>query len=228
MTKRILVVEDDAALARVLTDNLQFEGFETMHVADGRLAIDAARSMAPDLVLLDITLPGINGLRLCSMWREQLGTPIILLTAKALKVDKLKGLHAGADDYITKPFDLDELMARIRAVLRRARPAIDRLTIGDVEVDFLRQQATRRGRPLDLTHREMTLLRYLAERAGSVVHRDVLLHELWGFPYAAHTRAVDNVVARLRRKIEPDPHQPQFIRTVHGDGYSMAPSALSE
>lgn len=100
--------------------------------------------------------------------------------------------------------------------------------IGDVEVDFLRQQATRLGQPLDLTHREMTLLRYLAERAGSVVHRDELLHELWGFPDAVHTRAVDNAVARMRRKIEPDPHHPQFIRTVHGDGYSMAPSALSE
>lgn len=221
MKKRILVVEDDAALARVLCDNLGFEGFKVQWVADGALAINAARAFAPDLVLLDITLPGKDGLDLCRIWRAGSRLPIILLTARAQKVDKLRGLHLGADDYVTKPFDLEELMARVHAVLRRARPTIDRLLLGTVSIDFVTLEASNEQGPIDLSYREFAMLRYLAERADSIVNRDELLHEIWGFPESPNTRAVDHAVARLRRKIESDPHQPRFIHTVHGDGYLL-------
>lgn len=221
MKKRILVVEDDAALARVLRDNLGFEGFQVQCVADGALAINAARAFAPDLVLLDIMLPGKSGLDLCRIWREGSRLPVILLTARAQKADKLRGLKMGADDYVTKPFDLEELMARVHAVLRRARPTVDRLTLGSVTIDFVALHAWNAHGPIELTYREFSLLRYLAERADSIVHRDELLLEIWGYPESPNTRAVDHAVARLRRKIEADPHHPRFIHTVHGDGYSL-------
>jgi DNA-binding response OmpR family regulator len=221
MKKRILIVEDDAALARVLRDNLVFEGYQVESVADGSLAINVARTFAPDLVVLDITLPGKSGLELCQIWREGLRIPVILLTARAQKEDKLRGLKMGADDYVTKPFDLEELLARIHAVLRRARPTIDRLDLGAVRIDFVGLQAWNGKTAIELTYREFSLLRYLAERSDSIVHRDELLHEVWGFPESPNTRAVDHAIARLRRKIEPDPHHPQFIHTVHGDGYSL-------
>ena len=225
MKKRVLIVEDDAVLARVLTDNLAIEGFQVQSVADGTLAINAARTFAPDLVLLDIMLPGTSGLELCRIWREGARIPVILLTARAQKADKLRGLKLGADDYVTKPFDLEELIARVHAVLRRARPAIDRLSLGGVIIDFLAQQARKGETVIDLTYRELALLRYLAERSDSIVHRDELLHEVWGYPETPNTRSVDHAIARLRRKIEPDPHHPQFIHTVHGDGYLLTSSA---
>jgi DNA-binding response OmpR family regulator len=221
MKKRILVVEDDAPLARIVADNLAFEGFDVRHIADGHAAITTASGFAPDLVVLDINLPGINGLELCRIWREELRIPIILLTARAQKEDKLKGLRLGADDYVTKPFDLEELMARVHAVLRRARPTVDQLKLGLVTIDFVRKQAWNEGTAIDLTHREFSLLHYLAERADSIVHRDELLHELWHFPESSHTRAVDHAIVRLRRKIEKDPHHPRFIRTAHGGGYLL-------
>jgi len=221
MKKRILIVEDDAALTKVLTHNLVFEGFQVQAVGNGDLAISAAKAFAPDLVLLDIALPGKNGLELCRIWRERTGTPIVMLTARAQKVDKLRGLKAGADDYVTKPFDLEELMARIHAVLRRSRPSVNRLMLGAVTIDFVALQARRGSRTIELSHREFLLLRYLAERPDSIVHRDELLRDIWGFPDASYTRAVDHAIARLRRKIEPDAHHPQFIHTVHGDGYVL-------
>jgi DNA-binding response OmpR family regulator len=221
MKKRILIVEDDAALARVLRDNLVFEGFQVESVADGNLAINVARTFAPDLVVLDITLPGKSGLELCRIWREGLRIPVILLTARAQKEDKLRGLKMGADDYVTKPFDLEELLARIHAVLRRARPSVDRLDLGLVRIDFVGLQAWNGKTAIELTYREFSLLRYLAERPDSIVNRDELLHEVWGFPESPNTRAVDHAIARLRRKIEPDPRHPQFIHTVHGDGYTL-------
>jgi DNA-binding response OmpR family regulator len=222
MKKRILVVEDDAVLARVLRDNLLFEGFQVESVADGNLAVGVARAFAPDLVVLDIMLPGKSGLELCRIWREGLRIPVVLLTALAQKDDKLRGLKMGADDYVTKPFDLEELLARIHAVLRRTRPIIDRLELGAVKIDFVSMKAWTERTTIDLTYREFLLLRYLAERSDSIVHRDELLHEVWGFPESPHTRAVDHAIARLRRKIEPDPHHPQFIHTVHGDGYTLS------
>ena len=226
MKKRILIVEDDASLARVLRDNLAFDGFEVSWAADGDAALDKARAVPPDLIVLDLMLPGVDGFDLCSLLRQGGHTPIIMLTARSQKADKLRGLNLGADDYITKPFDLEELLARLRAVLRRARPSVEALTLGDVTVDFRARQATTPGGPLHLTYREFELLQYLAERQERAVYRGELLREVWGYPNAPTTRSVDHAIARLRKKIEPDPHRPTFIHTVHGDGYYLTPNGV--
>jgi DNA-binding response OmpR family regulator len=223
MKKRVLVVEDDPVLTRILRDNLTFEGYDVRSVSDGNLAVSAAKEFAPDLVLLDINLPGKNGLELCAGWRRGSRTPIILLTAKGQKADKIQGLMLGADDYVTKPFDLEELLARIQAVLRRARPDVERLVLGAITIDFARLKAWSGSDEIELTHRDFELLQYLAERPNSIVRRDELLRAIWGYPDSASTRAVDHAIARLRKKIETTPHKPRFIHTVHGDGYYMAP-----
>jgi DNA-binding response OmpR family regulator len=223
MKKRILIVEDDPALSRVLRDNLLFEGFDVESIADGSLALAKAKAFVPDLVVLDISLPGINGFELCGTLRQRGRTPILILTARSQKADKLRGLNLGADDYITKPFDLEEFLARVKAVLRRARPASEVLVMGPVTIDFVSRTARRGRNELHLTHREFEILQYLAERQGYVVHRDELLRELWGYPQVPFTRSVDNAIARLRKKIEPDLHHPHFIHTVHGDGYTLTP-----
>ncbi len=227
MKKRILVVDDDAALARVLKDNLLYEGFEVECVSDGNQALPTARSFVPDLVVLDVMLPGTNGFDLCGMVRQRGRTPILILSACGQKTDKLRGLELGADDYITKPFDLEEFLARVKAVMRRARPAVDRLTMGAIEIDFVAQTAMLGQQDVHLTHREFELLRYLAERQGHVVHRDELLRGLWGYPQIPFTRSVDHAIARLRKKIEPDGRHPRFIHTVHGDGYTLTPEGQS-
>jgi two-component system alkaline phosphatase synthesis response regulator PhoP len=221
MKKRILVVEDDTSLAWVLRENLVFEGFEVALVADGHLAVTAARDFLPDLVILDVMLPGRDGFDLCGLLRQGGATPIIMLTARGQKADKLKGLRLGADDYVTKPFDVEELMARVHAVLRRARPPVDDVSLGGVTIDFARMTVTHGRDELHLTHREFELLKYLVERQGRVVHRHELLREIWGYPDAPTTRSVDNAIARLRKKIEPDPARPRFIHTVRGDGYMI-------
>jgi DNA-binding response OmpR family regulator len=226
--KRILIVEDNAGLARVLKDNLAFEGFEVEHVSDGDLAVNAARDFAPDLVILDVMLPGKNGFELCGLLRGQRrGIAILMLTARSQKDDRIQGLNLGADDYMTKPFDLEELLARIHAVLRRTRPEIEQLTLGAVTIDFKTLQAWQGDQAVDLTHREFELLRYLAERQEVVVHRDELLREVWGYASTPNTRSVDHAIARLRRKIEADAHHPRFIHTVHGDGYCLTPAGRS-
>jgi len=227
MKKRILVVEDDPVLARVLQDNLVFEGFQVRCVADGNLAAAVARDFAPDLMLLDINLPGKNGLELCAGWRRSSRTPIIFLTANGQKEDKLRGLRLGADDFVTKPFDLEELLARVHAVLRRARPEVECLVLGQVTIDFSRLKAWDGSGEIELTHRDFELLHYLAERPNSVVLRRELLQAVWGYPDTANTRAVDHAVARLRKKIEANPHKPRFVHTVHGDGYCLAPGGDS-
>jgi two-component system, OmpR family, response regulator MtrA len=221
MKKRILIVEDDAALARVLSDNLTFSGFDVEHVDDGTKVIRELRAFSPDLVLLDLMLPGTDGLELCGLIRQGGRTPVIILTARDQKTDKLRGLELGADDYVTKPFDFEELQARIRAVLRRARQMVVRITLGETVVDFAAFRATRGREDLRLSRREFDLLSYLAEREGSVVPRSELLREVWGFPEEPATRAVDYAIRRLRQKIEKDPHHPQHIHTVHGDGYCL-------
>jgi DNA-binding response OmpR family regulator len=227
MKKRILVVEDDASLARVLCDNLAFEGFDVRCVGDGDLAPNAAREFAPDLVILDIMLPGRDGFELVGLLRQGGPTPIIMLTARGQKADKLKGLKLGADDYVTKPFDIEELMARVHTELRRSSPEVAQLVLGKVTIDF-RSMTVRHGRDeIHLTHREFELLRYLAERRGRVVSRHELLREVWGYPHSPMTRSVDNAIARLRKKIEPDPGHPRFIHTVHGDGYTITPEGRS-
>jgi DNA-binding response OmpR family regulator len=223
MKKRILVVEDDAGLARVLRDNLEFEGFEVESAGDGHRAIDLARTFSPDLIVLDLTLPDWDGLDLFGVIHQGGKTPIIILTARGEKADKIKGLHLGADDYVTKPFDLEELLARVHAVLRRSSPALDQIVLGEVTVD-LRAMTVRRGaRQLHLTHRDFELLRYLVDRRSRVVYRGELLKQVWGYPDAPSTRSVDHAIARLRKKIEPDPAHPRFIHTVHGDGYTLTP-----
>jgi two-component system response regulator MtrA len=224
MKKRILIVEDDGALASVLSDNLLFEGFEVRVVSDGHQALPASREFTPDLVILDVMLPGPSGFELCGMLRQGARTPIIMLSARVQKADKLQGLALGADDYVTKPFDMDELLARVRAVLRRVRPAIERLTLGGITVDFVTLAARHGGTPISMTHREFELLRYLAERADRVVYRRELLREIWGYSEGPMTRSVDQAIARLRKKIESDPHHPQFIHTVQGDGYLLSPN----
>ena len=223
MKKRVLVVEDDAVLSRVLQDNLSFEGFEVECVADGDVAVRRAKEFGADLVLLDVNLPGRSGFDICASWRQETRPATIILTARNQKADKLRGLKVGADDYVTKPFDLEELMARIRAVLRRARPFVDHLTLGAVTINFVARKAWRGPTEIDLTHRDLELLRYLAERPNSIVYRDELLRAVWGYVDAPLTRAVDHAIARLRKKIEADAHRPRFIHTVHGDGYYLAP-----
>jgi DNA-binding response OmpR family regulator len=219
--KRILVVEDDQALARVLADNLTYSGFEVEAVDGGANVLNAVRAFCPDLVLLDVMLPGPSGFELCGLIREGGRTPIIMLTARDQKADKLRGLEAGADDYITKPFDFDELKARLHALLRRARRSVVRVQLSDVVVDFQNLRARRQGHDIHLTRREFDLLFYLAERRALIVHRSELLREIWGYSTEPTTRAVDYAIKRLRMKLEADPHNPRHIITVHGDGYSL-------
>jgi two-component system, OmpR family, alkaline phosphatase synthesis response regulator PhoP len=224
MTKRILIVEDDTAIARVVQDNLAFDGFEVECQANGREALVHARRFKPDLVLLDLMLPGIDGLEICRALNQATErTPVIIITARTQKDDRVLGLELGADDYVTKPFALDELLARVHAVLRRTQPHPANLKLGEITFDFQRMSATRGGKPLSLTDRELAVIRRLAERVGHVVSRDELLRIVWGYVDTPVTRTVDNLIVRLRRKIEPDPKQPRFIRTAHGDGYRLTP-----
>lgn len=223
MSSRVLIVEDDEMLARVIADNLRFAGYEVSIAGDGHEGMNQLRTFRPDLVLLDLMLPKRDGFELCGLLRQGGRTPIVIVSARAQKADKVRGLKLGADDYLTKPLDLDELRARIQAVLRRSRRTVHRLVLGGATVDFGELSATIGNRPLHLTHREFSLLRYLAERQDTVVFRDELLREIWGYlDLPLMTRSVDHAVARLRKKIEPDPHHPRFIRTVHGDGYVLS------
>ncbi len=228
MHKRILIVEDDAALAGVLRDNLEFEGFVVEHAPSAASALTRLHAFAPDLVLLDVMLPDHSGFDVCGSLRREGRTPVIMLTARAEKADKLRGLAIGADDYITKPFDLEELIARIQVVLRRTRPVCETLTLGSVAVDFRTLRASRGPVPLQLSHREFEVLRYLAERPGRIVTRQELLNHIWSYAELPITRSVDHAIARLRKKIEADPHRPRFIHTVHGDGYCLTPEGRAE
>jgi DNA-binding response OmpR family regulator len=223
MPHRILVVEDDSTLRLVLRDNLQSEGYEVDVAADGASAVSRARAATPDLIVLDLTLPDHDGFEVLPILRSLGQIPIIVLTARTQRDEKLKGLTLGADDYITKPFDPEELFARIGAVLRRARPRVSRIRLGAVTIDFPEKCASKGGRNIPLTHREFELLSYLADRRDVVVPRAELLRAVWGYLDSdIVTRTVDFAVARIRKKIEPDPHRPQFIRTAHGDGYCLS------
>jgi DNA-binding response OmpR family regulator len=221
MKTRVLVVEDDRALGRVLSDNLVFDGHEVEWVTEGRAAAEALRHRGANLILLDIGLPDTDGFRLLELLRGAGETPIIVLTARGQRADKLQGLRLGADDYVTKPFDVEELLARVKTVLRRSTAAVERLTLGDVEIDFAARAATRAGQPVHLTDKEIEILRYLAVNHARIVHRDELLRAVWGYQDAPLTRSVDHAIARLRKKIEPGHGAPRFIQTVHGDGYRL-------
>jgi len=219
----ILVIEDDPAILRGLADNLEAESHDVLTAADGEHGYTIARSKKPDLIVLDLMLPRMSGYELCRKLRaEGMTVPIVMLTARGDEADRIVGLDLGADDYITKPFSVRELLARIRAVLRRAQaqsvlPA--ELRFEKVTVDFRRYEAQRDGRPVDLTRKEFGLLRLLAARSGEPVTRDELLNEVWGYDATPTTRTVDNHVASLRAKLEDNPSSPRHLFTVHGVGY---------
>ena len=223
MNERILLVEDDGSLARVLRDNLTFEGFDVAWTGDGGGAIVKARSFAPDLIVLDAMLPDKDGFELFGALRQHGRTPIIMLTARGERADKLRGLSLGADDYITKPFDLEEFLARVRNVLRRVRPAVERLALGSVTVDFRARTVTGSQPAPHLTEQEFLILQYLAEHRDRVVDRDELLRYVWGYPEVPMTRSVDHAIVRLRKKLEPEPHHPRFIHSVRSEGYRLTP-----
>jgi DNA-binding response OmpR family regulator len=221
----ILAIEDDPAILRGLADNLRYESYEVLTAADGETGYSLIRSKRPDLVILDLMLPRMSGYEICRKMRaEGLQTPILMLTARGEEADRVLGLDLGADDYMAKPFSIRELLARIRAILRRSQPAKaqpDELRFDDVVVNFLSYEATRAGKPLEMTRKEFQLLRLMASRAGEVVTRDELLNEVWGYENYPTTRTVDNHIAGLRAKIERDPADPQRLRTVHGVGYKF-------
>ena len=224
MKRRILVVEDDASLARVLCDNLVYEGFDVAHAGDGNRALAERRVFKPDLVLLDVALPGLDGFEVCRrLAGEKTRTAVIMLTARGEKQDKVQGLELGADDYITKPFALDELLARIHAVLRRVQPAENSLALGSLQIDFKRYTATQNGHKVSFSQREFEVLKYMNDRSGKVVTREELLRDVWGYQNVPLTRSVDNLIGRLRLKIEQDPENPKYIHTAYGDGYRLTP-----
>jgi two-component system response regulator VicR len=219
--KRILLIEDDKAIARMLRDNLHYEGFAVEWQQTGRDANEVTKRFKPDLVLLDLSLPeGPDGFDLCRNFSQGPDrTPVIIITARGSKEEHVRGLSLGADDYVVKPFALEVLLARIHAVLRRTNPRLMQVALGDVVIDFRRLRVSKGKTDVAMTDREFEVLRYLAERAGSVVTRDELLRLVWGYADTPTTRTVDNFIFRLRHKLEPDPHHPRYIRTAHGDGY---------
>ncbi len=223
----ILLVEDDRAIARGVEMNLEFEGHRVRHVMRGDDALARMAEAAPDLLILDVMLPGISGFEVCRrVRRADARLPILMLTARIDDVDKVMGLDLGADDYLTKPFSLSELLARVRALLRRAGAAgpvhlPDRAQFGDVAVDFLRFEASRGGRPVHLTVKEFALLRWLAAGEGAAVTRDALIENVWGGDVNVSNRTVDTHVLALRQKLEPQPAEPAHLLTVHGVGYRL-------
>lgn len=206
-----------------LKDSLEYEGYEVLAATDGEEGLIKAFSARPDLILLDVMLPLISGLDVCRALRNKgIETPIIMLTARSQEVDKVVGLEIGADDYVTKPFSIRELLARVRAHLRRAAKqiaAIETFTFGEIELDFKKYRASKRGRELDLSAREFDILRYLIQRRDEIVTRDQLLDEVWGYKNNPISRTIDNHIAKLRQKIEDNPSDPRHIITVHRVGY---------
>ena len=220
MRSRVLVVDDDPALAEMLTIVLRGEGFDTAVVRDGGKAVDAFRDSHPDLILLDLMLPGMSGLEVCKEIRLESGIPIIMLTAKTDTVDVVLGLEAGADDYVVKPFKPKELTARIRARLRHTETGTaERLRVADIDIDVPGHQVSRNEEPISLTPLEFDLLVALARKPRQVFTREVLLEQVWGYRHAADTRLVNVHVQRLRSKIEKDPERPEVVLTVRGVGY---------
>jgi two-component system alkaline phosphatase synthesis response regulator PhoP len=222
---KILIVEDEPDMVLGLKDNFEFEGYEVLTAADGQVGLERARTQKPDLIILDIMLPKLSGLEVCKSLRgEGFEGPIIMLTARGQEIDKVVGLELGADDYVTKPFSIRELLARVRAILRRtdgARKKLARYRFSDVELDFEAYRAKRGGEALDLSPREFELLRYLIERKGETVSRDRLLEDVWGYESYPSTRTVDTHIAKLRAKIGDSGSEPRWILTIHGVGYKF-------
>ncbi|MDF2492146.1 MAG: mtrA [Microbacterium sp.] len=220
MTSRILVVDDDTALAEMIGIVLDTEGFETVFCADGAEAVEAFRAERPDLVLLDLMLPGMDGIEICTRLRSESGVPIIMLTARTDTADVVRGLESGADDYIVKPFNPKELVARIRTRLRPTpAESAEMLRIGDLAVDVAAHEVRRGDAPIALTPLEFELLVALASKPQQVFSREMLLEQVWGYHYKADTRLVNVHVQRLRAKVELDADNPKIVTTVRGVGY---------
>ncbi len=224
---KILVLEDEESIAQPLQENLAFEGYEVLAAGNGNQGLALALAHHPDLILLDIMLPGLNGFDVCRRLRQKgLDTPIIFLTARSDEADKVRGLDLGGDDYVTKPVGVMELLARIKAVLRRSQPAehaTDQalLEFGHATVDFSRREATFKGEPIHLSPKEFGILQVLAERDGRAVSRAELLQSVWGYDVYPTTRTIDTHVLDLRAKVEDDPGHPVHLLTVHGLGYRL-------
>jgi DNA-binding response OmpR family regulator len=222
--EKILIIEDEADLVKGLELNLADEGYELAWASDGREGLRRALEEAPNLIILDIMLPGMNGLEVCRELRQKKASiPIIMLTAKSGEVDKVVGLEIGADDYITKPFSVRELLARIKAHLRREkmepRNVSKTFAFGDVEVDFVHFKVRGAGKEFDLTSLEVDILKYLIAHKGEVVSREALLDKVWGYDKFPTTRTIDNHILKLRKKIEEDPSRPRHIFSIYGEGY---------
>ena len=234
MTSRILVVEDDPSLVDGLRSALEAEGYQVDTATDGKKGFERARDGDHALLVLDVMLPGMSGLEIAKRLRDSgRTTPIILLTARGDENDRVLGLELGADDYVTKPFSVRELLARIKAVLKRAPaagtpPVRDVFRFGDIEVDFKRQRTTKRGEDLELSTREFRILVYFIEHRGEMLSREQLLNEIWGYDVFPTTRTVDNHIARLRKKIEDEPDTPRWILTQRGAGYVFEAQATGE
>jgi DNA-binding response OmpR family regulator len=226
--KKILIIEDELKMIEGLKDNLEFEGYEVDTAMEGNSGLQKVLLNQYDLILLDVMLPGVSGFDICkSARKEGVNTPIILLTAKGEEIDKVLGLELGADDYITKPFSLRELLARIKTILRRAligkegsvEPEFTR--IGNIKVNFKNCQALEGTNEIKMSYKEFGILHYLYMNAGKIIQRDDLMSDVWGIEYDISTRTVDNFILKLRQKIEVDPNNPKIILTVHGMGYKM-------
>jgi len=226
---KVLIIEDDAAIREGLVDTLRVKGYQVVAAACGIEGLEAFERQRPDLVVLDLMLPDIEGFEVCRRLKAPPApdVPVIILTARGAELDRVRGLELGADDYVTKPFSLLELIARIGVVLRRAHPADSRLDpeslcFGDVVVDFRRHEGTKGSQPLDLSDRAYLILQVFARHRGEVLSRERLLQEAWGYSRELNTRTVDNHVVKIRQQIEDDPNHPRYLVTVHGIGYKLA------
>lgn len=222
MAHKILVVDDEKPIASIIQFNLEKEGFEALVANDGETAVAMVDAESPDLVILDIMLPRMDGLEVCRLIRQKSRVPIIFLTAREQEIDKVVGLELGADDYVTKPFGMRELVARVKALFRRLQPPVageDRVQFGDLAIDLRTYEVMRAGVRIPVTFKEFELLKFLASSPGKVFTRRALLDEVWGYEYYGDTRTVDVTVRRLREKIEDDPGNPRYIATKRGVGY---------
>ena len=223
--QRLLIIEDELPMRTALKDCLEAEGYRVLATAEGQSGLERALKEKPDLILLDIMLPKLDGFAVCAELRRlSNAVPVLMLTAKGQVEDRVSGLDAGADDYLVKPFSTDELLARVRALLRRTRKrghAPTTLKLGDTQIDLLKQTATRGRRQVHLTAKEFAMLRLMAEAQGEPVTRERFLDVVWGYTAFPTTRTVDNHIASLRAKLEPDPDQSRWIKTVHGVGYRL-------
>jgi DNA-binding response OmpR family regulator len=221
---RILIVEDEPAMVAGLRDNFEYEGYEVISAADGAAGLESALANDPDLVVLDVMMPRMSGLDVCKQLKtKKPGVPVIMLTARGQEIDKVVGLELGADDYVTKPFSIRELMARVKAVLRRVSPAPvpEVYRFSDVEVNVRSNEVLRAGSRIELSSKEFALLAYFIAHPAETLSRDRLLDAVWGYENYPNTRTVDTHIVHLRQKLEPNPEEPRFILTVHGTGYKF-------